>query len=60
MEGKGSWKMVDTSMYTPIEQGVVILKNRVSRRKEAEKFYNFLISEKSREILHQFGYSMDQ
>lgn len=57
MREKGNWQEIDPSFYSPIAQGMVILKNRNTRKEEAEKFYDFLISEKGKEILNKFGYS---
>lgn len=60
MKGKGNWEEVDPSLYTPIEQGVVILKNRNIHLEEAKKFRDFLFSAKGKEILNKFGYSIKQ
>ncbi len=56
MKGKGNWKDVDPNLYSPIKQGVVILKNRDVHLEEAEKFQQFLFSDKGKEILNKFGY----
>ncbi len=58
MKGKGSWKEVDENIYSPIAQGVVVLKNRNKHLKDAQKFQNFLFSDKGKEILNKFGYSV--
>ncbi|MGI9543649.1 MAG: molybdate ABC transporter substrate-binding protein [Cyclobacteriaceae bacterium] len=58
MEGQGQWIEIDTSIYTPLAQGVVILKNRSSHLDQAQKFYDFLFSQKGKEILDKFGYSV--
>jgi len=58
MREVGKWKDVDSSLYTPIEQGLVILKNRDIHLEEAEKFQDFLFSVKGKEILNKFGYSI--
>jgi molybdate transport system substrate-binding protein len=54
MEDRGNWIVVDENHYTPIAQGMVILKNK--KIKQAEKFRDFLFSEKGRKILNKFGY----
>ncbi len=54
--GKGQWMEVDSELYTPIEQGVVLLKNRGGQKEEAAAFYKFLFSDRGREILTNFGY----
>ena len=57
MRGKGKWIEIDTDIYSPIAQGVVILNNRSTNSEEAEAFYKFLFSEQGKEILVNFGYS---
>ena len=59
LEKKGNWIEVEENNYTPIAQGVVILKNRKKRIQQAEKFDEFLFSENGREILNKFGYSVN-
>lgn len=59
-KGKGNWKEVDESLYTPIAQGVVVLKNRNTHKNEALQFQDFLFSEKGKEILNKFGYSVSK
>jgi len=56
MKGKGNWKDVDPNLYSPIKQGVIILKNRDVHIGGAEKFQQFLFSDKGKEILNKFGY----
>lgn len=58
VENKGSWIEVDKNYYTPIAQGVVVLKNRKKHAKPAKRFYEFLFSVKGKEILNKFGYSV--
>ena len=58
MRGKGNWQEIDENLYTPIAQGIVILNNRDIKRNEAQKFQVFLFSEKGKEILNKFGYSV--
>ena len=53
--GKGQWTAIDEKSYTPIAQGVVILK-KDNPSENAEKFYSFLFSARSKEILEKFGY----
>jgi len=52
-----NWIEMDINSYTPIEQGVVILKNRNYHEEDAQKFYDFLLSPKGGEILNKFGYA---
>lgn len=56
MKGKGNWKDVDTELYSPIKQGVVLLKNRDVHLEGAKKFQQFLFSDKGKEILNKYGY----
>jgi len=49
---KGRWQAIDSSFYSPLAQGVVIL----NKKQNSQLFYDFLFSEKSRLILNKFGY----
>jgi molybdate transport system substrate-binding protein len=53
-QGK-NWIEVDEKLYTPIDQGMVILKIGEGND-EAKAFYDFMMSDKAREILINFGY----
>ncbi len=46
---------VDTKLYTPINQGIVILKNS-NNSDEVKAFYNFILNNKTKNILKDFGY----
>jgi len=50
-----NWIDVDTKLYNPIDQGIVILKN-AKDNKEVKAFYQFILSSKAKEILKDFGY----
>lgn len=52
------WAAVDTSLYTAIKQGIVILKNG-ENNKEVKAFYDFMLSEKAKTILKKFGYIVE-
>ncbi len=56
MKNKGIWKEVDPELYSPIAQGIVILKNRNDQIENAQKFADFLFSANGKEILNKFGY----
>ncbi len=58
MKNKGSWVVVDSSLYKPIEQAAILLKHSDdSPKKETSKqFYDFLYSKKGKEIFMKFGY----
>ena len=49
------WVDLNTSLYTPIEQGMVILK-RAKTKPEAKTFYDFMSGERAKEILVSYGY----
>ena len=50
-----NWGEVDPKLYTPINQGVVILKEG-EKNAEVAAFYNFVLSEKAKKIFEDFGY----
>ena len=50
-----NWTEVDPKLYTPINQGIVILKN-AKDNKEVKAFYDFILSEKAKKIFNEFGY----
>jgi molybdate transport system substrate-binding protein len=49
------WVSVDSSLYTPIDQGIVILNNG-KENKEVKAFYDFILSKKAKEIFNAYGY----
>ncbi len=49
------WIDIDSKLYTPINQGIVILENSKDN-KEVKAFYNFILSEKAKKIFEEFGY----
>lgn len=59
IKDKGVSIDVDKNLYTPIEQGIVLLKHgKKINRKNAELFYKFMFSEKTKTILTKFGYDV--
>ena len=52
------WSSVDETLYTPIDQGMVILK-KGEGDPEVKAFYNFMLSRKAKEILKNFGYKVE-
>ena len=50
-----NWFEVDTKLYTPINQGIVILQN-AKDNDEVKAFYDFMISKKAKDILVDYGY----
>lgn len=49
------WVSVDSSLYTPIDQGIV-LTSVAKENPEAKAFYDFILSQKSKEIFKEYGY----
>ena len=56
-EGKGRWLAVDTTAYSPIAQGVVVIDRQGLPKDEAQRFYAFLFSQEGRKVLTNFGYT---
>ena len=52
-----NWADVDSKLYTPINQGIVILK-KGETNSEVLAFYNFMLSKKAKRILENFGYQV--
>ncbi len=50
-----NWSDVDPKLYTPINQGIVIL-NNAKENNEVKAFYDFILSEKAKKIFNDFGY----
>ena len=55
-EGR-QWVDVNASLYTPIDQGMVILK-RAKEKPEAKAFYDFMLGKRAKEILISYGYKV--
>ncbi|XOB63777.1 molybdate ABC transporter substrate-binding protein [Campylobacterota bacterium DY0563] len=50
-----NWEDVDSKLYTPINQGIVLLK-RAENNPSAAAFYTFMLSAKAKKILNDYGY----
>lgn len=50
-----NWKAVDPKLYTPINQGIVMLNNAIDN-KEVKAFYDFILSAKAKKIFKEYGY----
>jgi molybdate transport system substrate-binding protein len=50
-----NWEDVDSKLYTPINQGIVLLK-RAEANPDAAAFYSFMLSSKAKKILNDYGY----
>lgn len=51
-----NWIDVEQKLYTPINQGIVILKEG-KNNKEVKAFYNFIFSADAKKIFKDFGYT---
>jgi len=52
-----NWTSIDTNLYTPIEQGLVLLKEGRDI-KEYQEFYDFILSKKAQAIFLKYGYTI--
>lgn len=50
-----NWTLVNASTYTPIDQGIVLLKHGADSL-EAKAFYDFMLGSEARKILARYGY----
>lgn len=57
-QGK-DWVMVDPKLYTPIAQGVVILKQG-EHNAEVKAFYDFILSAPAKKVFKDFGYLVNE
>jgi molybdate transport system substrate-binding protein len=59
-EGKQTlyWKAIDPKTYSPIEQGMVILKHAATNA-DAEKFYEYILSADAKKIFKEYGYYVE-
>lgn len=58
-KGKGNWIEINEELYTPISQGIVLLKNGSGNKNHTQQFYKFLLSDEGKNILSKFGYSIN-
>jgi molybdate transport system substrate-binding protein len=47
-----NWITLDTKLYSPIKQGIVLLKDEKAYR----EFYEFILSKKAKKIFEKYGY----
>lgn len=52
-----NWASIDTKLYAPIKQGIVLLKHAEGNA-EYRAFYDFILSPKAKEIFRKYGYSV--
>lgn len=53
----GKWVAISDSLYSPIGQGAVLIKQKNEVSEKGKLFYDFLFSQKAKDILAQYGYS---
>jgi molybdate transport system substrate-binding protein len=51
------WTEVNSKLYTPIDQGIVMLKH-ARKSREVKAFYDFILGKQAQEILKSFGYNI--
>jgi molybdate transport system substrate-binding protein len=49
------WKVIDPKTYSPIEQGMVLLKH-AGDSADAEKFYQYILGPSAKAIFEEYGY----
>lgn len=54
-----NYAFVDPSLYTPIDQGIVLLKQGKDNA-EARAFYEFILSQPARQTFEKFGYALPE
>lgn len=54
-----NWKEVDEKLYTPIKQGIVILKS-TKNKEESQAFYDFIFTQDAKDIFKKYGYLIDE
>lgn len=58
MRNTGRYSLIDPSLYSPIAQGVILVKHPGKQKESAVQFYDFLFSESAKKILRNFGYEV--
>jgi molybdate transport system substrate-binding protein len=59
MQSKGRWIELDAQLYTPIAQGVVLLKkNANGSQVAARRFYEYLFTNEAKQIFNTYGYKL--
>lgn len=52
------WELIDPKLYTPIEQGMVLLKHGETNA-DAEKFYQYVLSDAAKAFFKEYGYHVE-
>jgi len=53
-----NWASVEAALYTPIKQGIVLLKNGENNA-EYKAFYDFILSDEAKAIFRAYGYIVE-
>lgn len=53
---RGKFTVINKQLYKPIAQGIVLINTQ--NKKQAQLFYNFMLSKKAKQILVKFGYQL--
>jgi molybdate transport system substrate-binding protein len=58
MKNKGHYIIIDSTLHKPIQQAAILLKhsNASPKKESSQKFYNFLYSNKAKQIFKKYGY----
>lgn len=56
-----NWITVDPKLYTPIEQGIVMIDNtnnlsEIKKKEDVKAFYDFILSDRAKKIFTEYGY----
>nr|WP_298503612.1 molybdate ABC transporter substrate-binding protein [uncultured Maribacter sp.] len=57
LENKGKWAAIDSTTYSPIKQGIVVIKQDLESNRKAKEFYAYISSKEAQLLLTKFGYS---
>ncbi|WP_420582815.1 molybdate ABC transporter substrate-binding protein [Reichenbachiella sp.] len=56
-----NWKALSDTLYSPIRQGIVLLNHgKENNLSNSEEFYNFMFSNRAKEILLNYGYQVSK
>lgn len=61
IKGQGKWLAMNTDYHTPIAQGAVRIKHPKNHNTDgAKQFYEFLFSKRAKDILKEYGYTINE
>ncbi len=56
LRNRGKWTRLDPDKYAPLKQGLIIVDRENIKKEEADKFFKFILSDRAKKVLSQFGY----